>query len=151
LEQVIERGFAVDRAERFPSAEAFALALQRAAGALDARAERMAAVRDRFEQEVRARIPSALINGTGPRVPNTSNLRFPGVDAEAVLIALDLQGIAVSMGAACASGSVKPSHVLLAMGLGADDAKSSLRFSIGPETPDEEIERVVAALVAAVR
>lgn len=134
-----------------PLIEAFALAFARAGEALGTRAEKMAAVRDRFEREVLARLPEAVVNGTGPRVPNTSNLRFSGVDAEAVLIALDLQGIAVSMGAACASGSMKPSHVLLAMGLAPEDAKSALRFSIGPETPEEEIENVVGALVAAVR
>lgn len=129
-----------------PLIEACALALTRASQALERRAGELAALRDRFEQEVRSRFPTVRINGTAPRIPNTSNLQLPGVDGEAVLIALDLEGIAVSMGAACASGSLKPSHVLLAMGLTPTQARSSLRFSLGPETTEEEVTQVVAAL-----
>lgn len=129
-----------------PLIEACALALTRATQTLERRTQALAALRDRFEHEVRRRFPGVQINGTAPRVPNTSNLQLPGVDGEALLIALDLEGIAVSMGAACASGSLKPSHVLLAMGLDPAQARGSLRFSMGPETTEEEVVQVLAAL-----
>jgi len=87
------------------------------------------------------------VNGEGaPRVPNTSNLHFTGADGEALLIALDLDGICASSGAACASGSLSPSHVLLAMGLSSSEAFGSVRFSLGPGTTTDEVEQVVQAL-----
>ncbi|HZI03959.1 MAG TPA: aminotransferase class V-fold PLP-dependent enzyme, partial [Archangium sp.] len=100
-----------------------------------------------FEREVRSRIPDVTVNGEGaPRVPNTSNLCFHGADGEALLIALDLEGICVSSGAACASGTLTPSHVLLAMGLTPAQAHGALRFSLGPAATEEEVARVVEAL-----
>jgi cysteine desulfurase len=100
-----------------------------------------------FEREVLASIPDVTVNGGGaPRVPNTSNLHFQGADGEALLIALDLEGICASSGAACASGTLTPSHVLLAMGLTPAQAHGSLRFSLGPDTTQTEVERVVEAL-----
>ena len=81
-----------------------------------------------------------------PRVPNTSSVEFIGADGEALLIALDLQGICVSSGAACASGSLSPSHVLKAMGLSAAEAHSSLRFSLGAGSSSAEVDRVLEAL-----
>lgn len=87
------------------------------------------------------------VNGAGvPRIPNTSNLLFEGADGEALLIALDLEGICASSGAACASGSLSPSHVLLAMGLTAAQAHGSLRFSLGPDATAAEVDQVVDAL-----
>jgi cysteine desulfurase len=87
------------------------------------------------------------VNGAGaPRVPNTSNLRFDGVEGEALLMALDLDGICASSGAACASGTLTPSHVLRAMGLSAPRARGSLRFSLGPSSSEAEVERVLQAL-----
>jgi cysteine desulfurase len=86
------------------------------------------------------------VNGEAARVPNTSNLCFHGADGEALLIALDLEGICVSSGAACASGTLTPSHVLLAMGLTPAQAHGSLRFSLGPETTEADVARVVEAL-----
>ncbi len=90
------------------------------------------------------RIPGAQVNGDrARRVPNTTNMTFANAGGEALLIALDLQGIACSTGAACSSGSTEPSHVLLAAGLVHDDARSSLRFSLGRATTREEVERAI--------
>lgn len=132
-----------------PYIEALALALELSAGELERSMKQAAELRDRFEAAVREQIPQMVVNGTGaPRLPNTSNLRFPGADGEALLIALDLEGICVSAGAACASGSLRPSHVLTAMGLSPAEAQESLRFSLGPTSTEEELQQVLAALVA---
>jgi len=128
-------------------AEALALALELSARGLEASAARVGALRDRFEALARERLPGVRVNGGGaPRVPNTSNLLFEGADGEALLIALDLEGICVSSGAACASGSLSPSHVLLAMGLSSAQAHASLRFSMGAQATGAEVDRVVEAL-----
>jgi cysteine desulfurase len=133
--------------QNVPYAEALALALELAQADQEATAVRLEALRDMFEREVLARIPDVTVNGAGaPRVPNTSNLHFHGADGEALLIALDLEGICVSSGAACASGTLSPSHVLIAMGLTPGQAHGSLRFSMGPATTEAEVERVVEAL-----
>jgi cysteine desulfurase len=133
--------------QNVPYAEALALALELAQAEQEDTAARVGALRDTFEREVRASIPDVTINGGGaPRVPNTSNLHFHGADGEALLIALDLEGIRASSGAACASGTLTPSHVLTAMGLTPAQAHGSLRFSLGPGTTEAEVERVVAAL-----
>jgi cysteine desulfurase len=120
-----------------------------------AAASELVAMRDRLEAGLLAAIPGTRVNGsTTHRAPNTTNLRFEGVDAEALLIALDIQGIAASFGAACQSGATEPSHVLLAMGLTPEEARSSLRFSLSRLTTEEEIERamhIVAAAVARLR
>ena len=108
---------------------------------------RIRALRDRLETALLERIPNARANGDrSRRVPNTSNLAFPGAGGEAMLIALDLQGIACSTGAACSSGSTEPSHVLLAAGLSHDDARSSLRFSLGRATKAEEIDYALSVI-----
>jgi cysteine desulfurase len=102
---------------------------------------------DALRQRLEAGIAGAIVNGAaGPRAPGTSNLRFPGVDGEALLIALDLEGICASSGAACASGSLTPSHVLTAMGLNAQAAQESLRFSFGHGTTAAEVDAVIAAV-----
>jgi cysteine desulfurase len=112
---------------------------------------RLALLRDRLEQAVLERIPQSRVNGMGaPRVPNTTNIQFPGVEGEALLIALDLAGFAVSSGAACSSGAVTPSHVLTAMGLSAEEAKSSLRFSLGRINTGEQVDALVDVLENAV-
>jgi cysteine desulfurase len=128
-------------------AEALALALELAQQGLTETAPRTAALRNRLEHAVLERTSGARVNGTGPRVPNTTNLRFDGVDAETLLIALDLDGICVSTGAACASGTLQASHVLTAMGLSAKQARSSLRVSLGPGSTAEEVDQAVNALV----
>lgn len=79
-------------------------------------------------------------------MPNTTNISFPGAEAESLLIALDLEGIAVSSGSACSSGTLEPSHVLRAMGLPPARVQSAIRFSLGPATTDEDIDRVLAVL-----
>jgi len=113
--------------------------------------KRVAGLRDRLEESLLAAIPSIRVNGgAGHRVANTSNLAFSGAGGEALVIALDLQGIACSTGAACSSGAIEPSHVLLAIGLSADDARSSLRFSLGRHTTSEEIDYAASVIPAAV-
>ena len=114
---------------------------------LEERAARMRELRDHLEQQLRARIRHLRINGDPiRRVPNISNLSFQSVDGESLLIALDLKGIAVSTGSACASGSVEPSHVLTAMGLAREEVRGSLRFSLSAYTTRDEIDYVVAAM-----
>ncbi|MFO0599166.1 MAG: cysteine desulfurase family protein [Myxococcaceae bacterium] len=127
-------------------AEAMGLALTHAHAHRDATAAHVTALRNRFEAAVKAAIPSVVVNGTAARVGSTSNLLFPGRDGEALLIALDLEGICVSTGAACASGSLKPSHVLLAMGRSSAEASGSLRFSFGSTNTTAEVDAVVATL-----
>jgi cysteine desulfurase len=103
-------------------------------------------LRDRLEQAVLERIPGTGVNGRGPRVPNTTNIYFDGIDGEALVIALDLRGFAVSTGSACSSGAVTPSHVLTAMGLPAERARSSIRFSLGIGNTAEQVDALTCAL-----
>jgi cysteine desulfurase len=108
---------------------------------------RIAALRDQLEAAMCGCVPSVHANGDAHlRVPNTTNLTFPGAGGEALVIALDLEGIACSTGAACSSGSVEPSHVLKAIGLSDDEARSSLRFSLGRGTTREEIEIAITVI-----
>ncbi|HLW87746.1 MAG TPA: cysteine desulfurase family protein, partial [Terriglobales bacterium] len=101
----------------------------------------MAAMRDRLQEEIRTEVESIGVNGDGaPRVPNTTNIHFDYIEGEALVIALDLKGLAVSTGAACSSGAIEPSHVLTAMGLPADQARASLRFSLGKQNTPEDVE-----------
>ena len=110
-------------------------------------AERLAALRDHLETAVLAAIPGTAINGArGQRVPNTTNISFDRTEAESLLIALDLAGIAVSTGSACSSGTLEPSHVLKAMGLPPHRTQNSIRFSLGHATTAADIDRVVAVL-----
>jgi cysteine desulfurase len=103
--------------------------------------QKITAMRDRLEQGILAAVEETSVNGSGaPRVPNTSNIRFDHIEGESLVIALDLKGLAVSTGAACSSGAIEPSHVLIAMGLSKDQARSSIRFSLGKQTTDEDID-----------
>jgi cysteine desulfurase len=105
------------------------------------------ALRDRLERGILDRVPGTAANGaTSPRVPNTTNISFDRVEAESLLIALDLEGIAVSTGSACSSGTLEPSHVLRAMGFPAHRTQNSLRFSLGMFSTEAEVDRVVAVL-----
>jgi len=107
--------------------------------------KKMGTLRDRLQQGILAQIEEAAVNGEGaPRVPNTTNIYFDHIDGEAMVIALDLKGLAVSTGAACSSGAIEPSHVLIAMGLRADRARASVRFSLGKQNTEEEIEFALA-------
>ncbi len=102
---------------------------------------RIAALRDRLENGLLERIPHARVNGSrARRTPNTTNLTLPFIEGESMVIALDLKGIACSTGAACSSGAVEPSHVLTAIGLAPEDARATLRLSLGHQTSDEEID-----------
>jgi cysteine desulfurase len=116
----------------------------------EADAARLAALRDRLEGRL-LEVPGTRRNGEGPRVPNTTNVSFEGADAEALLFALDLEGIAVSTGAACAAGGVEPSHVLRAMGLPPERVQASLRLSLGRATTERDVDRtaeIIATVVA---
>jgi cysteine desulfurase len=127
--------------------EAAALALEIAESHRTTEEPRMARLRDRLEQSVREAHPRARVHGAGAtRLANTTNVCFAGADAETVLIALDLQGFAVSVGAACASGTMRPSPVLLAMGVSVEDARSSIRISLGRETTDADVAGLLGAL-----
>ncbi|HEX7286995.1 MAG TPA: aminotransferase class V-fold PLP-dependent enzyme [Candidatus Angelobacter sp.] len=105
------------------------------------RAAEMAAMRDRLQEGILSQVESAGVNGLGaPRVPNTTNLWFDFIEGEALVIALDLKGLAVSSGAACSSGAIEPSHVLLAMGLPHERARASIRMSLGKQTTAEDVD-----------
>lgn len=109
------------------------------------------ALRDQLEAGILARVPRAFVNGVGAeRLPNTSNICFEGIEGEALLIALDLRGFAVSSGSACSSGAVEPSHVLMEIGLTKAQAKSSLRFSLGRGNTVEQVEALVDAVAESV-
>jgi cysteine desulfurase len=107
----------------------------------------LAALRDRLEAGILEAVPRTVVNGAADRrVPNTTNISFEGVEAESLLIALDLEGVAVSTGSACSSGTLEPSHVLRAMGLPAHRAQNSIRFSLGYGNTAAEVDRVVERL-----
>jgi len=102
--------------------------------------KKVAAARDRLEREL-LEIEATGLNGeAAPRVPNTTNIYFDGIEGEALVIALDLKGLAVSTGAACSSGAIEPSHVLIAMGLRSERAKASIRFSLGKQNTPEDVD-----------
>jgi cysteine desulfurase len=114
---------------------------------MDGEGRRVAALRDRLEASILERVAATVVNGsTSQRVPNTTNISFDRVEAESLLIALDLEGIAVSTGSACSSGTLEPSHVLRAMGFPAHRTQNSLRFSLGMFSTSEEVDRVVDVL-----
>jgi cysteine desulfurase len=107
--------------------------------------KKMCALRDRLQQGIVAQVEEAGVNGEGAlRVPNTTNIYFDHIEGESMVISLDLKGLAVSTGAACSSGAIEPSHVLLAMGLRADRARASIRFSLGKQNTEEDINIALA-------
>jgi len=137
--------------ENVPGIAAFGAGAELAGSRLRAELERLSALRDRLEGAVLDRIPGAGINGSRwNRVPNTSNLYFDGIDGEALVIALDLRGFAVSTGAACSSGALTPSHVLKAIGLSDDRARASMRFSLGRANTAGQVDALVDAIQASV-
>ena len=104
-------------------------------------------MRDRLQQSVLDAVEAAGVNGDGAaRVPNTTNLWFDYIEGEALVIALDLKGLAVSSGAACSSGAIEPSHVLLAMGLPHDRARASIRISLGKQTKQEDVDFAISVI-----
>ncbi len=107
----------------------------------------MASLRDQLQAKVLKQVESAGVNGAGAaRVPNTTNLWFDYIEGEALVIALDLKGLAVSSGAACSSGAIEPSHVLLAMGMSQQRARSSIRISLGKQTTREDVEFAISVI-----
>lgn len=108
-------------------------------------------LRARLENGLKSSLPDIGINGEGPRISNTSNIAFPGIDGETLLIQLDMAGVAVSHGSACASGAVEPSRVLLQMGVSRKIACSSIRFSVGRTNTIEEIEQAIEIIVTVVK
>jgi cysteine desulfurase len=137
--------------ENVPGIVGLGRAAEMARVQLDKRTSRMLDLRDHLEQEVTSRFPDVRVNGDKKRrVPNVSNMSFGGIDGESLLIALDLKGIAVSTGSACASGSLEPSHVLQALGLARDEVRGSLRFSLGAFNTRDEIDYTVSVLAETV-
>lgn len=130
--------------EDVAGAAGFAAAAETAEAHREAAMARIGALRDRLEAGLRERVPGLVVNAAAaPRLPTLANLSVPGADPEALLIALDLEGIAVSSGSACSSGAVEPSHVLTAMGIPPELAGPSVRLSLGWTTTEAEIERVL--------
>lgn len=114
---------------------------------LEAASRELAALRDRLEAGILTTVPGTHVNGDrDQRVPNTTNISFDGIEAESLLIALDLEGVAISTGSACSSGTLEPSHVLRAMGLPHPRTRNSLRFSLGPATTGADVDFVVGVL-----
>jgi cysteine desulfurase len=137
--------------ENVPAIVGMGVAARLAGAKMAAEAVRVAALRDRLEEGILRGVPGTIVNGApGSRVPNTTNISFDHVEAESLLIALDLDGVAVSTGSACSSGTLEPSHVLRAMGYPAGRVQSSLRFSLGLFSTPEEVDRVIGLLPALV-
>jgi len=133
--------------ENVPAIAGLGVAARLAIDKIATEGARVATLRDRLEAGILGSVPGTAVNGTpSMRVPNTSNISFDRVEAESLLIALDLEGIAVSTGSACSSGTLEPSHVLRAMGFPAHRTQNSLRFSLGLFSTEEEVDRVVEVL-----
>ena len=114
-------------------------------GFADGSVSRMATERDRLEAAILKGIEQVAVNGAGAqRVPNTANISFDCIEGEAMVIALDLKGLSVSTGAACSSGAIEPSHVLMAMGLSPERARGSIRFSLGKQNASEDVDFALA-------
>jgi len=117
----------------------------------DGSVNRMRELRDRIQSTVLQQIDQTGVNsGSAPRTPNTTNIYFDCIEGEALVIALDLKGVAVSTGAACSSGAIEPSHVLVAMGLSADRARASIRFSLAKQNTEEDVDLLLSTLPATV-
>jgi len=130
--------------ENVPGIVALGRAAELAGQSLAAESTRLSRLRDRLERGLLARVDEAAVNGDpARRVYNTSNIHFDYVEGEALVIALDLKGVACSTGAACSSGAMEPSHVLTAIGLRPDQARASLRFSLGKHSTEEEVDRLL--------
>jgi cysteine desulfurase len=138
--------------ENLPGIVGFATAARQAAQSLPEEARRLRRLRDALEAGIREALSEATVNADrADRLPNTSSVSFAGADGAALMIALDLEGVAVSTGAACHAGASGPSHVLLAMGRSEEAASGTLRFSLGSGTTEAEIEEVLALLPEIVR
>lgn len=133
--------------ENLPGIVGLGKAIELAEENLAENAARMTFLRNRLISGLQAAIPDMRINGTlAKRLPNNVNVSFAGIEGEAVLLRLDLEGIAASSGSACTAGSLDPSHVLMAIGLSRDEAKGSLRLTLGTDTTQADIDEVIAKL-----
>jgi cysteine desulfurase len=133
--------------ENVPALAGLGIAARIAADKAVSAADGIAALRNRLEAGILASVPGTTVNGNPAiRVPNTSNISFDAIEAESLLVALDLEGVAISTGSACSSGTLEPSHVLKAMGLPNARARNSLRFSLGGTTTSEEVDFIVSVL-----
>jgi cysteine desulfurase len=131
--------------ENLPGIAGLGAAIEAAVSRRAEEAERVGALRDRLEVGLLAAVPRTRVNGAGvPRLPGTSSVVFEGCDAEALLMAMDLDGVCASAGSACHSGSTRPSGVLLAMGLSDEEARSTIRFSLGWTTRADDVEGALA-------
>jgi cysteine desulfurase len=138
--------------ENVPGAVALGCAAESAAHRLAEPAGDISVLRDRLESGILARLPGTGVNGARDRrTPNTTNIYFDGIEGEALVIALDLKGFAVSTGAACSSGAVEPSHVLTAIGLTPERARASIRFSLGHANTPEQVDALIEAVDDSVR
>jgi len=134
--------------ENIPGIIGLSLALEAANNSRKATGEHCAALRDRVIEAVLEQIPGSRLNGHPThRLPNNANFSFTGVEGEPILLGLDMAGIAASSGSACSSGSLEPSHVLLALGQSAEIARGSLRLTLGRDTTEEEVEYLLGVLV----
>lgn len=111
----------------------------------------MERLRDKLESSLQNKLPNVIVNGLGPRVVNTTNLCFKGVEGELLMAHLDREGVAVSLGSACASGALEPSRILLNMGLSVDDASSSIRISLSRLTTETEIDKAIEVIIKTVK
>ena len=126
-----------------------ALAAMGHAAEIAKKANKTSHLRDHLQRQLAASIPDIRFNAVdAPRIPNTLNVCFDGIEGESMVISLDLKGFSVSSGAACSSGAVEPSHVLLAIGLTRAQAKSSIRFSLGPANDMQQVDNLVEAVTA---
>ena len=133
--------------ENVPGIVGMGVAASVAARKLENEGSRLASLRDRLEAGILRAVPGTAVNGSPDHsVPNTTNISFDRIEAESLLIALDLEGVAVSTGSACSSGTLEPSHVLKAMGFNAHRTQNSIRFSLGAGNTETEIDRVIAVL-----
>jgi cysteine desulfurase len=127
--------------ENVPGIAGLGAAAELARTKMTTEARRVAALRNRLEAAILERIAGTAVNGSPEnRVPNTSNVSFEGIEAESLLIALDLEGVAVSTGSACSSGTLEPSHVLRAMGLPSHRTQNSIRISLGAGNTDQQVD-----------
>ncbi len=133
--------------ENVPGIVALGVAMRIASERRERDARRLAALRDRIVDGVRARVPNAVLTGHPTRrLPNNASFCFPGTQGESLIVALDLEGISVSSGSACTSGSTEPSHVLTAIGLEREVAQGSLRITVGRDTTDADVDRLLEVL-----
>ena len=134
--------------ENIPGIIGLSLALEAANSAREATSQHCSALRDQIIESVLERIPGSRLNGHATqRLPNNANFSFTGVEGEPILLGLDMAGIAASSGSACSSGSLEPSHVLLALGQSAEIARGSLRITLGRDNTEEEVEYLLGVLV----